>query len=165
MDRIAEGIESLASGIVSGITDGIKAIFVPSEDFLIEKVETIREEFSFVDSVMEIGDAFGVMFNATRSGKVPYIEISMSGVKSKYYYGDTLVVLDMSWYAPYKPYVDVILSAMMWAFFLWRLFVHTPGIISGLPGVEGSVTISQIPDRPTVGPSHRLETKGFSVKR
>jgi hypothetical protein len=165
LDRIAEGIESLTTGIVSGIIDGIKAIFVPSEDFLTEKVEAIQSKFGIADSVITIGTDIKGVFESISGGTVPYIEVDFSGLDTKYNYGGKVVVLDMSWYAPFKPYVDSILSAMIWLFFAWRLFINAPTIISGMSsGVpESTTTISQIPDIPRVAPSHRLETKGFTM--
>jgi len=123
-------------------------------------VETIRAEFAFVDSVMTMGDSIIGVFDAVGGGTVPYIEIDISSAGEKYYYGDSVVVLDMTWYADYKPYVDAVLSAMMWLFFFWRLFIHLPGIISGMPGVgDFQAQGIDLPYVPRSGTQFRLEDK------
>ena len=39
--------------------------------------------------------------------------------------------LDLSWYAPYKPTVDAILSGFFWLSYIYMLFKKLPGIIHG----------------------------------
>lgn len=41
----------------------------------------------------------------------------------------------MSWYAPYKAYGDLIITGFVYVFFIWRIFIKLPGIISGTSGV------------------------------
>lgn len=85
--------------------------------------------------MITIGTDLKGVFETVAGGTVPYIEVDFSGLDSKYNYGGDVFVLDMSWYVPYKPYVDSVLSAMIWLFFAWRLFIHAPGIISGASGM------------------------------
>lgn len=63
----------------------------------------------------------------------PSIVIDFSKAKSVYgyNYGGQTEVLDLSWYAEYKPTVDAILSGFLWLLFLWGVFKHAPGIIGG----------------------------------
>ncbi len=125
-----------------------------------EKVDAICSEFAFVDTVLTIGDSIYGVFNAVAGGTVPYIEIDISSAGKKYHYGDSVIVLDMRWYAQYKPYVDTVLSAMIWIFFFWRLFVHLPGIISGMSGFGDHQTqIVDLPYVPHSGYQLRLEDK------
>lgn len=46
--------------------------------------------------------------------------------------------LNLSWYAPYKPTVDAILSGFLWLAFLWTLIKRAPGIIQGASMVDGA---------------------------
>lgn len=59
-------------------------------------------------------------------------------VESKYFEGE-LTYIDMSWYKPFKPYGDLVITGFVYLFFLWRLFVHLPGIIHGSSGSVVSV--------------------------
>ena len=54
---VVTSIQALPVAIADAIAAPIKAIFVPSEDFLTAKVEALRAEFAFVDSVMDTGQA------------------------------------------------------------------------------------------------------------
>ena len=142
LDRLAEGISSLGTTfkeglsdlgdrLISGLIDGIKAIFVPSEDYLSEKVDRLKEKFGFVFTVMETSDNIAAIFEGDFD-EPPYIEMDFSLAESeKYDYGGKAVALDMSWYERYKPSVDAILSVIIYVFFFWRLFVSLPGLVSG----------------------------------
>lgn len=39
--------------------------------------------------------------------------------------------INFSWYAPFKPYGDMILSGFIWLFYLWRFFINLPKLIRG----------------------------------
>lgn len=84
---------------------------------------------------METGDILNEFFQDVQSGEPPKIVIDLSLSESKYNWGASGYALDMSWYARYKPEVDSLLSAMMWLFFIWRVFVALPGIIAGTAGM------------------------------
>ena len=84
---------------------------------------------------METGDILNEFFQDVQSGEPPKIVIDLSLSESKYNWGASGYALDMSWYARYKPEVDSLLSAMMWLFFIWRVFVALPGIIDGTAGM------------------------------
>lgn len=113
------------------IIEGIKNIFVPREDFLTEKVETIKSHFGFYSSIVDTVEVFKDFFSQTFEGEPPKITVDLSDSESKYNYGETAYVLDMTWYARFKPYGDKILSAIMLVFFAWRMFKALPSIISG----------------------------------
>ena len=102
-------------------------------------MEYIQQKFGFVTSVVnsinQIRDSIG------SSGSPPVIEVNLASSTSKYDYGNTALVLDLSWYAPYKDTVDTVVSSILWVCFLWRLFVHLPGIISGMSGTVTSVSV------------------------
>ena len=64
-------------------------------------------------------------------------------VDSKYYSGN-LSIVNLSWYTPFKPYGDIILTAFIYIFFVWRVFIHTPNIIHGLGGdAESSIKFTR----------------------
>lgn len=113
------------------IARSIKNIFVPDKDFLSDKVQSIRDKFGIVDSVTGTVDILEDFFVDVASGVPPKIEIDLSKADSQYDYGASAYALDMEWYAKYKPTVDVVLSAIIWVLFAWRIFVRMPSIISG----------------------------------
>ena len=50
--------------------------------------------------------------------------------------------MDLSWYAPYKNYGDTIIAGFIYVFFLWRIFINLPNIISGGAGSVNDITIA-----------------------
>ena len=63
----------------------------------------------------------------------PSIKLNLGAAHSQYGvdYGGEVEAFDLSWYTPYKETVDNLISGFLWVFFLWSLFRHAPGIISG----------------------------------
>ena len=63
----------------------------------------------------------------------PSLKMNLGAAQSHYgfTYGGEIEILDLSWYTPYKATVDNLLSGFLWLFFVWRLFKHAPGIVSG----------------------------------
>lgn len=51
-------------------------------------------------------------------------------IESKYYSGNVSVI-DMSWYAKYKPYGDLIFTGFAYVLFVYRIWFKLPSIISG----------------------------------
>lgn len=98
-------------------------------------MEYISNKFGFVSTVFEIIEIIITGFGTGNEDEPPVVTMDLGNSTSKYNWGgDGVVVLDLSWYAPYKPVVDVFLRAVLWAFFLWRLFVAMPNIINGIAG-------------------------------
>ena len=142
-DNLEEILDTGREVLLGGVRDILEDLFVPDSDYLSEKVTALRERFSFADSIMDTAES---VKNAVVGGgnQAPKISIDFGKAESKYNYGSSSMVLDMSWYSRYKPNVDLILSAMMWVFFVWRVFVKLPSIISGVGGsVEAMDGISR----------------------
>lgn len=113
---------------------------MPDTDYVNSKFDALREKFGFANSIMETIGAMGTQLStATTADSPPQVKIDLGKANSKYDWGSTCYVLDLSWYAPYKPMVDSFLSAVMWAFFVWRLFVALPNIINGISGTSGAM--------------------------
>lgn len=78
---------------------------------------------------------------SSSNSSAPSIQIDFSKAQSAYgyNYGGQSEVLDLSWYAQYKPTVDALLSGFLWMLFLWGVFKHAPSIITGGDIVENQV--------------------------
>lgn len=132
---MSSSFQNAIDGLGNFLINGIRDIFVPSEDFLTEKVNAIRERFSIADFVITLADYFDKKINAIGSVSVPpSLTVNFASSNSVYDWGGEAVVLDLSWYEPYKPTVDSLLSGILWVVFAWRLIVAAPGIINGVPG-------------------------------
>ena len=132
-DTLLAGIRSIIEWLADAILGGIRDIFFPSEDFLTAKVEALRARFSFADSIIATVAAMGGALNDFETSP-PIIYMELSEAESKYDWGDRAIALDLRWYERYKPTVDALLSALLWIFFVWRVFRKLPGIISGVEG-------------------------------
>lgn len=119
------------------ILNGIKSIFVPSEDFITAKVESLRARFDWINPfVIFAKNISGELF----STEPPVIYIHLDDAEGSYNYGGTIPFLDMRWYARYKEQGDLILSGFLWALFAWRMYLKLPGIISGASGTIGHIS-------------------------
>lgn len=126
------GLEGIIFRAVSGVmTD----VFVPDEAVALEKVGEIKEYFKFKDDVEDIVSEFEKKVFGIKPSPILKIPIGKPTSK-KYNFGTgNYIIIDVSWYAQYKDFGDKIILAFAWAFFIWRIFVLMPGIISG--GVGG----------------------------
>lgn len=123
----------LTDAIVNPLLEGIASIFVPSQDFLSAKVDAIRSEFSFADSIISTVDFFGKGLQGVET-KPPVIYIDLGASTGDYNMGGRVVFMDLSWYEEFKPLGDALISAFLWAVFAWRVFMKLPGLVSGMPG-------------------------------
>lgn len=131
LPNLLDGFQTLLKvNVVDPIINALKDLFVPSEDFLTDKVNALRQRFSFADSIIATATSIGAALSAFET-EPPIVYINLADAESQYNWGGLAVALDLSWYARYKPTVDLFLSAVMLLFFVWRVFVHLPGIISG----------------------------------
>lgn len=106
-------------------------LFVPSDEFLDEIGEDIHERFSGIFSIIDYVKKV-IDFLMTCSGeKAPSFTVNL-GKSASYYLGDSTVTIDFSWYEPYKPTVDLLFTAIIWAGFLWRMYSRIPEILNGV---------------------------------
>ena len=127
-------ISQTLSGIGDSILNGIAAIFVPRDDFVQHRIDSINQRFDVFRSISQTWDTVKGAIQAQNWANAPTVTVNMKNRSESGYgfdYGGTSVVLDMSWYKDYKPLCDTIISAFLWLFFIWRLYARLPDIISG----------------------------------
>lgn len=119
--------------IVDLFSNLLKALFVPSEERVNSLVDSVKSKFSFIDTVKSsIVDVQSVLEGAEEA---PTMTIHVNS--TKFTSEQDLKILDLSWYVPFKKYGDIILTGFIYAFFIWRIYISLPSIISG---VGGSIT-------------------------
>lgn len=119
--------------VPKSILDGLKSLFVPDLSYLNSTWEKFKEKVGF------IGQAKNVVNDITNSIELnplepPSITIDLTKANSKYDWGTNSIVLDLSWYVPYKPAVDFVIICFSYGFFFWNLFRKLPDIINGISG-------------------------------
>lgn len=103
----------------------LKGLFIPSQESLENFFSPIQEKFAFVDQIKAFSNEIKVMLE-TGEG-VPTFKMN---INSKYYSGE-ITVLDLTFFAPYKKYSDMIITAFIYILFVWRLIKNLPATING----------------------------------
>ena len=135
---ISEGWNKIITAIPSAQTiaqsfgNVIRELFVPSPDTIALKVGEMRDQFPFIDGIISTGEA--IRDGLSYAIEPPEIWIDLGEATTDTFGHKKYLITDFSWYAPYKPRVDALLSAALWAFFSWRVFVRLPSIIGGEGG-------------------------------
>lgn len=116
--------------IVELLRDLLKALFVPSEERITGLQNAVMSKFDFVDSIKSAINSFMDIIN--NLGNAPVLTLDLQATK----YTDkmSINVIDLNWYKPYKQYGDLVLTGIIYAFYLFRLFYNLPNIISGASG-------------------------------
>ena len=141
--NISTGLERIWESICNipeAIGNVLRSIFVPSEDFLTEKVQDLRNRFNWIEPIL----GYGNFIKAQLIDPVPpVVYVHLGDAEGSYNYGGTVKFLDMSWYERYKSQGDAIISGFLWALFAWRMYVKLPGIINGVAGDVGHISYGE----------------------
>lgn len=121
--------------------DLLQFLFVPQQETIDNLVNSVKSKFAFVDTVKETIVLIEDMFKNTET--LPKLTLTLP--ENKWYNGQ-VTVIDLSWYSPYKQYGDTILSAFIYVFFIWRIYISLASIIAGTGGSinDTSIAISDI---------------------
>lgn len=128
LSNILNNILNAISDLVADLLNGLKNLFVPEEDFFSEKFAEFKGHFAFIDTFTGFVNNFTSM---TRKNEAPSISIDFSNAESQYNYGGKAVALNLAWYSRYKPIADIVITAFVYAFFIWRFYCRLPEIIRG----------------------------------
>lgn len=141
-------------GIPGSILSGIQSIFVPSDEFMEEfedEIEDIRDRFSWAEDIKEIGAHLVDITKNRESVTAPVVVIpSIVNSKNGRVYSESgEKVLDLADYETEVLTVRVILTALLWVFFLWRLYARLPDIIHGGGMIigDGSRILNELDER------------------
>ena len=108
-------------------SDLLKTLFVPSEGKILALQDVFTSKFAFVDSIKIAINSVKNMLNNVETLPSLAIDIpdNRTGITS-------VTVIDLSWYAPYKAYGDLVITGFAYLFFIWRLYIHLPSILNGV---------------------------------
>lgn len=134
-NSVIDGISSLASDIGDSVSNGIsnvlKDLFIPEDGFLNDRISSIRNKFSFADTIYNTAQGLFNLFNTISGNNAPSITVHLSSKSSGASYGQKDVVISLDWYAPYKPTIDALLSGILWAGYIWLIIKRVPDLIKG----------------------------------
>ena len=132
------GILPAIQNIPNAILNGLQTLFVPDPDYFAGKVESLKAKFPIVSNVQDLGNNMKSFFLSLGT-KAPIIYIDL-GASQWHPMGGRVKFIDLTWYAQYKPTMDMILGGFLWLWTGWRLLHAAPGIISGAAGTWGQPT-------------------------
>ena len=116
--------------IVELFQDLFVFLFVPSQEDMQNIFAPVRSKFAFVEKFNNLSDQIQTMLE-TGEGS-PTFELN---INSKYISGD-VKILDFSFFAPYKPYSDLVITAFAYLLFAYRTIKNLPETISGLNSIS-----------------------------
>ncbi len=100
-----------------------------------KKFGSMMKNFAFVDDVSDLMKDMK-LYLLDGSSQVPRITVNLANTEGKYNYGGNAFVLDLTWYARYKPTVDKVVVAFVYIAFIFLVFKRLPEIING----SGAIT-------------------------
>lgn len=109
-----------------------KTVFVPDHDYIEEKKGAFYDaNFGWVSDIQGSAQAFIDMLSfAAQNAIVPEIVFPAGTYGSFVLKND--VVWSFSWWLPFKPIADAVLSAFCYLFFGYRIITSLPSIIGGI---------------------------------
>lgn len=126
--NIYDFIVSIPQLIIEGITEVLKTLFIPENNYFNEKITNFKEQFGFVNSIVEGANSF---INVFKDEEIGSIQIDLRDINSKYNFGGKVYVLSFDWYTPYKKRGDEIISAFLWVAFFINTYKSLSSIING----------------------------------
>ena len=111
----------------------LKSLFIPKQESLTQFQAAWQEKLGFIDSIKISINSIQNMLNNVND--VPEYKLN---INSKYYNGE-LTVMSLNWYTPFKPYGDLVITGFVYILFIFRIFTHLPGIISGTGSVIDTI--------------------------
>lgn len=125
------GVLNLPQLVANKFQELFTLLFVPGPDYFDNIKVKFQEKFTFVQSIKNVATIIYEFFRDTDFTKPPVITVHLSQAKGSLNFGESAKILDMSWYAPYKPSVDVIISSIMLVAFGFRMYFRLHTVITG----------------------------------
>lgn len=122
------GILDSVGNLVGKLVDLCTVLFVPSADVFDSVTTKVNDKFTFKDqsetNIRLIFDELPNMGQTAPTITFPFSETTLSK------YGLEDVTVSFDWYEPYKPTVDAIFSAILWAMFAFNQYFAVKNIIN-----------------------------------
>lgn len=153
LQNIYDTVVSIPEAIGAWITD-IPGILQAAEQAIAQEIEEAAPVQLFKDKCLSIeliynagADFLNGILDLEPEPPVIYVDMTKSRSQIIKSDNDKIPILDMHFYEEYKPYGDKIISGILWAFFLFRLWMRAPDIVSGAGMVATSVAEAASDDK------------------
>lgn len=128
VDGIAALIEA-GGTLIEKIVELFTKLFVPSEGFADPIKEKVNQKFAFIDDThTAILDVVGDFSEMGQTAPVVTFQLSKTPLAN---YGVGDITISFDWFEPYRTGVHLLISAIMWAVFLFRQFFGIKSLIQG----------------------------------
>lgn len=118
--------------------DLFNTLFVPKEESFTRFSNIFQEKFSFIESIKIGINAIKNMFENVNLAPKYTLNVDCA------YYKGELTIIDLQWYSQYRAYGDVVITAFVYLFFLWRVFCNIPSLFNGASSfAENSLKINE----------------------
>ncbi len=139
---LVDGLAALADSVgklLDGIENLFMKLFVPSEGFADPIKDKINTKFYFIGETHS--DIVGLVDRFDAMGKtVPTVTFPLSKTPlAKYGVSDITVSFD--WFVPYRVGFQLLISAIMWAMFLFNQFFGLKNLIRGTDSAARNIDI------------------------
>lgn len=120
--------------LIDILQDALSYLFTPSQSNVDNLTNTVDEKFGFIDSIkIAVNDIQDMIENIENGTSEFTLDID-----SEVYEGE-VVLFDLSWYAPFKSYGDLVFTGFAYVLFVWRLWKSIPSVINGFSGIAGNI--------------------------
>lgn len=130
-------VPTLTESLRDAFSDLMEYFFVPDEEAYQAKVDTLNERFGFIDQIKSAYSYINHFFEISSGTKVPRYSIP---IKCEAWGIDDKVVIDFSWYAPFKPLFDNLIAGFCWLTFIFNVWRKLPDIIGGAGAGVSAIT-------------------------
>lgn len=134
---MVNAVISIPIKIIELLGDLLKFLFIPQDGWFDSKVDSLKARFNIIESVHQTVQVFINFFSNNDFGEPPTITVNFSSSQGLDY-GVSGKAIDFSWYEPFKPTVDILVSSILWVVFSWNTFKDLPSIIGGVSSVATS---------------------------
>lgn len=130
----------LGKKIIELLGDLLELLFVPSSESITNLTDSVKSKFAFTETISVAVNSMKDIITGVSSA--PRFSINLNA--TKFTNAGNYVVVDLEWYRPFKTYGDTILTGIIYALYLWRLYINLPNIISGTgASIQGIDSISK----------------------
>lgn len=137
VDGLAALVESVGK-LLDGIENLFMKLFVPSEGFADPIKEKINTKFYFVEEthsdILGLVDRFDTMGKTPPTITFPFSKTILSK------YGVSDITVSFEWFEPYRVGFQLLISAIMWAMFLFSQFFGLKNLIQGTDSAVRNIT-------------------------
>ena len=112
------------------LKNALAFVFIPQQSSIENLVNKVQSKFVFIDSIKIAFSDIQDMLNNIDSGTAVFTV----DINSPWYNGEA-ILFDLAWYKPFKPYGDLVFTGFAYIFFIWRIYMRLPSIISGGSGI------------------------------